>query len=343
MYKTNSVTAIFLVAVSGLLTVFPSCKNDNKNTATVIGDWQNRSELDGVARSEAVSFVIGDSAYMATGYDGTNRLNDLWQYNPSLNSWRQKADFPGTPRSSAVAFTINDKGYVGTGYDGADRLSDFWQYDPVNNSWIRKADFAGTARYDAVGFSVMGKGYISTGFDGNYTKDFWQYDDAANSWTKMISMGGTKRSGAVAFVHDNKAYICTGNNNGVTSTVNDLWVFDPTANPYWSEKRHISNVDPDTYDDDYTGITRTNAAAFVIGNFAFLATGSNGGAIATCWQYDFTQDVWTKKTDFENSAREGAVGFSVSNRGFVATGRSGNSPFDDIMEFLPDAPYVANN
>lgn len=341
------VTAI-MVTVLGLLTILPSCKNNTSASTAVIGDWQNRSSLDGVARSEAVSFVIGDSAYLATGYDGTNRLKDLWQYDPALNSWRQKAEMPdgASARSSAVAFTLNNKGYVGTGYDGANLLNDFWQYDPAKNSWAKRADFAGSARRDAVGFSVMGKGYISTGFDGNYSKDFWQYDDASDSWMQMISFGGEKRFGAVAFVYKNKAYICTGNNNGVTSTVNDLWVFDPTApaGSNWTEKRRISNVSDDTYDDAYTDITRTNAAAFVIGDFAFLATGNNGGAaMATCWQYDFSQDIWTKKTNFENSAREGAVGFTVSGRGYIATGMSGNSQFDDIMEFLPDAPYVANN
>lgn len=340
MYKIKNVTAI-VISILAMWIIFPSCKSSS--TSTTLGDWQNRSEMDGVARSEAVSFVIGDSAYIATGYDGTYRLADVWQYNPALNSWRQKADLPGTPRSSAVAFTLNDKGYVGTGYDGANKLNDFWQYDPTANSWKKKADFAGTARYDAVGFAVQNKGYISTGYDGNYLKDFWQYDDASDSWTQMISMSGTKRSGAVAFVYNNKAYICTGNNNGVTTTVNDLWVFDPSADPYWSEKRQITNVSADSYDDQYTDITRTNGAAFVIGDYAYLATGNNGGSMSSCWQYNFAQDLWVKMTPFENSAREGAVGFSVSNRGYIATGRSGSSPFDDIMEFLPNEPYVANN
>lgn len=343
MYNTKNVTAI-IVTVLTLFIITPSCKNNDTNTTTVVGDWQNRSELDGISRSEAVSFVIGDSAYLATGFDGTNRLADLWQYDPALNSWRQKADLPGTARSSAVGFTINNKGYVGTGYDGINRLNDFWQYSPLSNSWVKKADFAGSARYDAVGFSVMDKGYIATGYDGNYLKDFWQYDDAADVW-KQLDFSGKKRSGAVAFVHDNKAYICTGNNNGVTSSINDLWVFDPTApaGSDWTAKRPISNISDDTYDDAYTDITRTNASAFVIGNYAYIATGNTGAASSTCWQYDFSQDIWIKKTDFENSAREGAVGFSVSNRGFIATGRSGNSPFDDIMEFIPDAPYVPNN
>jgi len=343
MHKLKNVTALIL-GVLALLVMLPSCHNSD-NATTVIGDWQVRSEFDGVARSEAVSFTIGDSAFLATGYDGINRLGDLWKYDPALNSWTQKANLPGAPRSSAVGFALNNKGYIGTGYDGANNLNDFWQYDPAKNSWVKKADFAGTPRYDAVGFAVMDKGYISTGFDGNFRKDFWQYDDAADSWKEMISFSGSKRSGAVAFVYNNKAYICTGNNNGVTSSLNDLEVYDPTApaGSYWTAKRPISNVSADTYDDAYTDITRTNAAAFIIGNYAYLATGNSGSAVATCWQYDFANDLWVSKTNFENSPREGAVGFTVSNRGYIATGRSGNSPFDDIMEFLPDAPYVANN
>src|SRR5665213_216599 len=116
MYKLKNVTAI-LLGVFGLLVIFPSCHPNN--TTTQLGDWQTRSEFNGVARSEAVSFTIGDSAFLATGYDGTNRLGDLWKYDPALNSWTQKADLPGTPRSAAVAFALNNKGYIGTGYDGA--------------------------------------------------------------------------------------------------------------------------------------------------------------------------------------------------------------------------------
>ena len=343
MYKIKNATAI-VISILAVWAIFPSCKSSG-STATP-GDWQNRSELDGVARTEAVSFVIGDSAYLATGYDGTYRLADVWQYNPALDSWRQKADLPGTPRSSAVAFALNGKGYVGTGYDGANNLNDFWQYDPTANSWTRKADFGGSARYDAVGFAVLNKGYISTGYDGNYLKDFWQYDDASNSWTQMISFGGTKRSQAVAFVYNNKAFIVTGNNNGVISSVNDFWVFDPTANPYWSQRRDITNANAtETYDDGYTNIARTNAVAFVIGDYAYLSTGTINGAITSVtWQYNIAQDLWVSGyTPFENSGRQGAVGFSVSNKGYVATGNSGTAFYDDMMQFYPDSTYVAGN
>ncbi len=329
----------------GILSIplfFGSCTKTSSTSSTTDGNWVTRSEFEGVARSEASTFVINGKGYITTGYDGTNRLQDLWQYDASLNSWRQLALFPGTPRSSAVAFAAAGNGYLGTGYDGVNKLKDFWQYNPVTNMWLQKADFAGSARYDAVGFSVVNKGYISTGFDGNYLKDFWQYDPTADAWSQQISMGGTKRSAAVVFTYKDKAYITTGSNNGSSTDVNDLWVFDPSANPYWIEKRKISNVSSDSYDDAYA-IVRNNAVAFVMVDKAYVTCGENGSVLNDTWEYDFSQDVWTKKTAYEGVARTGAVAFSISDRGFALTGRSSSTPFDDIREFFPLQTYNAND
>lgn len=345
MYKLKNVLlgAMSFVGLSMVLSMaLSSCHKSSP--ATILGNWKIRSEFDGVARSEAVSFVIGDSAYIGTGFDGTNRLKDMWQYDPSLNFWIQKADFPGAPRQSAVAFTLNNKGYVGTGYDGVNNYKDFYQYDPTANSWTRVADFGGSARYDAVAFAISNKGYVSTGYDGNFLKDLWSYDDASNTWNQEVGMGGFKRSGAVAFVYNNQAYIVTGNNNGQTGTVNDLWMFDPTANPTWVQKRSITNVSTDSYDDGYTDITRTNAVAFVMGGaYAYLTTGNNGSVMTSTWQYDIVNDLWASKTAYEGVAREGAVAFSVNNEGYVGTGRAINTPYDDFYYFFPNDAYVAGD
>ena len=161
--KTKQALLLLSIISSGIL----SCSKSS-TTATVTGNWISKSDFDGVARSEAVSFVINDTAYIGTGYDGNTRLNDLWQYDAVNNFWVQKADLPGSPRNSAIAFAVSGKGYVGTGFDGVNKLKDMWQYDPVANSWIQKNDFTGSARYDAVGFGILDKGYISTGFDGNF-------------------------------------------------------------------------------------------------------------------------------------------------------------------------------
>ena len=319
---------------------FISC---HKNpTSTTTGNWVYEGEMTGRVRSEAVSFTINDTAYIATGYDGTNRLNDVWQYDAVNNNWTQKADFPGVARNSAVAFAAAGDGYVATGFDGVNMLKDVWAYDPAANSWTQKSDFAGSARYDAVAFGIQDKGYLTTGFDGNYLKDTWQYDATTDTWSSIATFGGSKRLGAVAFVYNNKGYIVTGVNNG--TAVNDFWSFDPSATK-WTQLRPITNVSTDSYDDNYTDIIRSNAAAFIIGDKAYISTGQTaaGSLTSSTWEYDFATDLWTSKTAFERAARTGAVGFTVSQGGFILTGRSSTLPYDDISEFFPNEAYNAND
>lgn len=332
--KYAYVLGSMMILTTALITV--SCEGSSEDDEDLVGNWKKSSDFDEDARSEAVTFVIGDSVYFATGTTDRDKYKDLWVYSLNTQYWSQRADLPGAARNSAVAFSIGTKGYVGTGYDGSNKLNDFYEFNPANNSWIRKADFAGSARYDAVGFSINGKGYISCGFDGNYLKDVYEYTPGATAadpgtWVQKASLGGTKRTGAMVFVLDNKAYICSGSNNG--SPVNELWMFDGAT---WTEKRKISNVSDDDYDDDYN-IMRSNAVAFTIGNYAYIATGENASSLtSTTWQYDPSTDLWKEKTGFEGSARTGAVAFSVGNRGFVMTGRSGSLSFDNMYEFQPD-------
>jgi len=318
------------VFLSGVL--LASCTKSTDTSSAESGNWLKRSDFEGVTRAEAVSFVVNGKAFIGTGYNGIKQLKDFWQYDDTLNQWTQKADFGGVARSSAVAFAIDDMGYVGTGYNGLNSLKDFWEYNSITNNWTQKNDFAGTARYNAVAFSINSSGYISTGFDGNYLKDLWQYSPSTDSWTQQVSMGGSKRSEAVAFVYNSKAYITTGSNNG--TVLDDLWEYDP-ALAVWTEKRKIANVSEDSYDDDYS-IVRSNAAAFVSGDKAYITTGQNSAYLATTWVYDFATDIWTAKSDFEGTARDGALGFSINNKGFIVTGKSSTSYFDDIFEFKPN-------
>ncbi|HSZ86082.1 MAG TPA: hypothetical protein VK787_08635 [Puia sp.] len=155
-------------------TVLNSCHKNCCNVEASTGNWVKLSDFSSVTnvRSETVTFVIDDLAYLTGGVDKNFiRYNDLWQFGPVKILWTQKASLPSSARSSAVGMNINDKGYVGTGYDGTNLLKDFWQYDPSSNSWAQKASFTGIARYDAVAFGIQNYGYIATGFDTASLKD----------------------------------------------------------------------------------------------------------------------------------------------------------------------------
>src|ERR1700690_3114384 len=107
---------------AGLFFVIIAASCGKSGSTTNTGNWVTKSSYNGVVRSEAVAFVINDTAYVGTGYDGNNRLGDIWAYNAAADYWYQKADFAGTPRNSAAAFATSTKGYITTGYDGTNML-----------------------------------------------------------------------------------------------------------------------------------------------------------------------------------------------------------------------------
>lgn len=333
------VTGFALIASSAVLS--ESCtKSTSSSSSDLIGNWKRTDDFEGLARSEAVSFSIGDNGYVCTGTSATERFRDLWVYNTALKYWTQKADLPGAARSSAVAFTIGSKAYVGTGYDGSSWLRDFWEYNETTNAWTQKASFGGSGRYDAVGFALNDKGYIACGYDGNYLKDMWEYSPATDTWAQKASVGGAKRSAAMAFVVNGNAYVIGGNNNGEIQQ--DLWMYDQTSNS-WTEKRKVYNYADESYDDDYGTIPRQNGVTFPMGSYVYLTTGENSSITSATWRYDPSNDVWTQKTGFEATARTGAVAFTISGRGFVMTGRSGSLIMDNAYEFLPDDEKVDND
>jgi N-acetylneuraminic acid mutarotase len=316
-------------------------------TPTQEGNWIQSAEIGKFPRSNAVSFVIGDKAYVGTGYnetvqDSRNRLVDFWSFGVD-SGWEQLRDFPGPPRSSAAAFSIGNYGYVGTGYDGLVAYGDFYRYDPSQNLWNVKSPYPGDARYDAIGFSVQGKGYIGTGFSNFWLNDFYQYDPRADIWTRTIGTSGnfTKRKGAAVFVYKDKAYIVTGSTSG--SMARDFWEFDPSQAAPWKPLHDIINDNTATYDDGYTDIERSYAVAFVNGDSAYLTLGTNGNLLSSTWVYDFSRDQWGQRSPYHRQARMAAVVFTLGRRSFVGTGISGATTFDDFDEFLPYQPYNPND
>src|SRR5579862_5085793 len=334
--KQVHLSFLLIGAISVVLT---SCQS-SAVPYTQDGNWVYRGDFDAIPRSEAVSFVINDSAYVGMGVDANFiRYNDLWSFDPVTFNYSQLASCPGVARNSAVGFSVNGEGYVATGYDGYNMLSDCWQFDPVGNAWTQKASFIGSGRYDAIAFSVGNYGYVGTGYDGNYKKDFYRYDPSSDSWSASISYPGHTRTQAITFVYNDSAYVVTGNSSG--SVVNDFWRFDPNLDDasQWRQLRNITNSSPGTYDDGYTTIERSNGVGFVlkntkIGDRAFIATGINGALMNQTWAYNFATDLWNEMTSLPAN-RQGAIGFSVSGRGFVGLGLSGNTPLSDLTEFQP--------
>jgi hypothetical protein len=121
----------------------------------------------------------------------------------------------------------------------------------------------------------------------------------------------------------------------------DLWEYNP-ASDTWTEKREITNISDESYDDNYTTIIGRNKVGFSINGKGYLATGGQTTG-QDVWEYNPTTDLWTEKTLFEGLTRGNGVGFAVGSRGYVTTGSSGSAYFDDIWAFDPDAELDEND
>ncbi len=314
--------------------LFVACNSDDDDD-DLVGNWVELSDFEGIPRADAVGVSTDSKAYVIGGYDGEDRLNDIWEFSPSQDYWKQKASFPGVARNGAVGFSVSNKVYVGTGYDGTNKLNDFYEFDPETNVWTQKADFGGSERYGAIAMSIGDKGYIGTGYDSNYLKDFWEYDPATDVWTQKVSVGGSKRRDAMAFVINGTGYVCGGVDNGMYEP--DFWKYDPSADD-WTELRDISDATDEDYDDDYS-ITRTNGVCFVMNNKAYIATGGRNTTGGDVWEYDPNADLWEERMDMEGSDRIEAVGFTINGVGYITTGRNSSYYFDDVWRFEPEAEY----
>jgi N-acetylneuraminic acid mutarotase len=331
---------LFLFLLAGIMSA--SCKSDSEEE--LIGNWIRLGDFDGPARSDACTFVIGDTAYICLGYSN-KALKDLWRYNPQDKTWKQRAEFPGTARYCATAFCINGKGYVGLGMSSSEtRHRDFYEYDPRTDTWTPIPDFPAEERYFAVGAGIGNKGYVGTGYDGaSRLKDFYSYTPSGTgtgTWDQISSYEGGKRDGAATFVIDGKLYLIGGINNETSPT--DMQCYDP-ATGNWTKILELRNTDKTSDDDKYDNIPRSYASTFVINGKGYVTLGLRGGsANNTVFEFDPSTNKWQQKTSHPRH-RSYACSFAIPEnnpkRGFILTGRSGSSTssrFDDFWEFMPN-------
>ena len=145
--------------------------------------WVQKASMPTQGRFSAVAFSLNGLGYVGTGWGAANpntgATNDLWEFNPLLNTWTQKTNVGPTRRIQATAFTLNGKGYIGTGQDyaaGTD-FKDMWEFDPNLNTCTQIIDFAGTKRRYLLSFSIGNKAYAGIGTNGTNFNDFWEMSE----------------------------------------------------------------------------------------------------------------------------------------------------------------------
>jgi len=332
LYVMSTLTKILIgfIAFSALtsckkensLPVSPNSSTDEIRSAPPGGNYWIRRQDFPSALSGACSFVINGKGYVYGGVMYGYRVNDLWEYDPTLNTWTKKASPPfARPRTSAASFVIDGKGYIvgGNTEESGDiiRSRETWEYNPATNTWRQRRNLA-EGRYGATGFAINGKGYVGMGIGPSYSyrADVLEYDPDLNTWsTKSILPPGTGRYDAVSFVMDNKAYIGMG--VGSSDYYVDFWEFDPQTNAWVSKA-------------DYPGGIRYGPVAFTIGSLGYVGSGDYVFSPTyprsnEFWSYNRSSNAWTRRADLPGGERPHPFGFSIGSYGYVGGGATESS------------------
>ena len=307
---------------SQINTTFPAPENKGSDP-----EWTN---YNGNGRHSAVAFVIGDYAYVGTGYvtalsnSTINRdrkfFNDFYRFNLKTKQW--------DPSWSSV-MTVN-----GTLVDG---------------------------RRDAVAFSDGTYGYVGTGYGENdrVYKDFYRFDPNApegQQWTE-IEFPGDARYGAVSFVVNNAAYVCLGASSigsSSSAAVTNVVKFD-FGTKTWQTMGALADKPGVKQDKDYGRIPRVYAVSFTsnVGKdgeeYAYIALGA--GNPRTVWKYNHKKDQWHQMEDLAASATSPlymSVGFSIDGYGYYTTGGSNidvssTNYYIETWRFIPDVKETRRN
>src|SRR5579859_7916825 len=93
-YFSSIAAMVLAVTMQFFLT---SC-NSSGGTTTLPGAWDKMGSFEGIPRSGAVSFVIGNYAYVGTGFnaESNTKLKDFWKYDATADTWTPMADLPAS-------------------------------------------------------------------------------------------------------------------------------------------------------------------------------------------------------------------------------------------------------
>jgi len=312
---------IFILFVSIL--VFTQCKDPQPpGPQELDGEWTKLSDPGFTERVDAVSFVLGNKAYVGTGKNGNTYLNDFHAFNGT--SWSPIASLPGNERSGAVAFVANGKAYVGLGQSqttGGQQsvYQDFWMYDPTSNSWSAAPSFLGQPRYLAAAFEAGGQGYVATGINANANRleDVWRFNADNNVWVQMDDFPGGVRINSIGTGILDNGFLFGGTDN------DDIWEYNHALDT-WTKRLDIDAP------------SRDGSILFTIGSKSYYGMGSGNGSYYTdFYKFDFHAYLLTEQKEFPGTGRKDAIGFSLDNNGYLLMGGNNSDLFSDFWMFEP--------
>jgi len=283
-------------------------------------NWQQLNNIPGQGWNHACSFVLGDSAYVATG-SGTD---DFFRYDIHNDSWVQLANFPGGNRNYSIGFSINGKGYISCGLEGGTANMEIWEFDPTTLLWTQKTSGPATGRIHPSFAVVDDRVYIGQGQqNGDFSDldDWYEYNTTTDSWTLKMNFLTPRHHGVGATV-GSKIYVGTGHH---LSVMFDDWYAYDIANDTWQPKSN------------FTGNGRSAANAVTRDGKIYVFAGEdelNFERFDDFREYNPLTDAWTTLESFPADGRWAPLMFVHNDTIYVGTGQDNqNTDRKDLWRY----------
>jgi len=182
------------------------------------------------ARSGHQAVVFDCKIWVIGGYDGTNRLNDVWYSEDGTNWFQAKIEssiWQGRAEHLSLVFNDGDgeKMWVIGGSSGNERLNDIW-YSSDGVTWVKKETFnpMWEARTGHTGAVFNEKMWVIDGYNLTiYKNDIWSSANG-NRWIKEVdSNKWCDRIMDSCVVYDNKLWVLGGFGIITNDLFNDVW------------------------------------------------------------------------------------------------------------------------
>ncbi|MFD2671955.1 Kelch repeat-containing protein [Marinicrinis sediminis] len=312
--KKRKVIIPFLFSLLLLFSLISSASGSNV--------WTTFTELPKKTTNFAYASV-GDKVYVIGGYDGTNVLNSVYEFDVNLKTWTQKADAP-TSRWQADTAVYNGEIYVFGGTSNVSPqvpLNTVEKYNPVTNTWTTLTPMT-VARYLASAVMLNNKIYVIGGGNGQTYQDVVEiYDPQNDTWSTASNML-TPRENMDSVVLSGKIYVMGG--KALSSYVNTMEMYDPATNT-WTTKSSLST-------------SRSNMSAVIYNQQILVLGGYNGSNLTSIESYNPASNSWTNFGNLPIAKR--GFGTAVMNNEIITFGGYGADVLDRVDAYVaqPDAP-----
>ena len=252
---------------------------------------------DGVPRqaTAVVQVRIAPSqVYVLGGFDGTNRLNDVWSSFDNKTWKREVANAAWSARQHSQAVVYKGRLYVLGGHTGSSHLNDVWSSGDGKN-WLFEGNADWSVRSEHQAVVYKGRLYVLGGYNGSSRlRDVWSSADG-KSWSFEGNGDWSGRSGHATAVHNDVLYVLGGQpaalNDEVWSSVDGQnWLFEGDGN--WLVRRWFP-------------VQSFNKLLYVLG-------GDVGGGVGDIWSSADGSSLGGKSWSL---VREDNSGVGWSNRG----------------------------